>query len=83
MYMSEQLNPKRLAPVWRVILEVTFIIFLYYSNLLMGEFTHSGLGTTHGIIWALQDIFTETNFFIAVVSSIIGHLVFSILRNRL
>jgi hypothetical protein len=81
--MSEQQNNTRLAPVWRVILEMTFIIFLFYSNLLMGEFTHSGLGISHGIVWAFQDIFTATNFAIALGSSLIGHLVFQFVRSRL
>jgi hypothetical protein len=30
--------------VWRAVIEVGFIIFLVYSNLLMGEFERSGMG---------------------------------------
>jgi len=30
--------------VWRAVIEVGFIIFLFYSNLLMGEFERSGMG---------------------------------------
>ncbi len=30
--------------IWRAVIEVSFIIFLFYSNLLMGEFEHSGMG---------------------------------------
>jgi hypothetical protein len=29
---------------WRAVIEVGFIIFLFYSNLLMGEFERSGIG---------------------------------------
>ena len=29
-------GPKRLAPVWRALVESGFIVFLYYSNLFMG-----------------------------------------------
>jgi hypothetical protein len=30
--------------VWRAVIEVGFIVFLFYSNLLMGEFERSGMG---------------------------------------
>ena len=61
--------------------EVGFIIFLFYSNLLMGEFTRSnGQGKT--LIFAIKDIFTATNFSIAVISGLIGYVVFEYLRKR-
>jgi len=61
--------------------EVGFIIFLFYSNLLMGEFTHAN---DHGksLGFALKDIFTATNFVIAVISGLIGYVVFEYLRKR-
>ncbi len=66
----------------RAILEVAFIIFLFYSNLLMGEFTQTnGFGKT--LAYALRDIFTETNFLIALVSAMIGYVLFESLRRRL
>jgi len=34
--------------VWRAVIEVAFIIFLFYSNLLMGEFERSGMGARRG-----------------------------------
>lgn len=73
---------RRLTPLWRAIIEIAFIIFLFYSNLLMGEFTASN---SHGksFAFALQDIFTQTNFLIAVVSSVIGYVIFEFLRKRL
>ncbi len=72
----------KMISFWRAVLEMGFIIFLFYSNLLMGEFTNSGLGKSKGLIWAVQDIFTVTNYIIAIVSSLFGYLVFEYLRNR-
>jgi len=60
-----------------------FIIFLFYSNLLMGEFTRSGMVRGRGLAWAIFDIFTEVNFGIAVVAALIGYLVVEFLRKRL
>jgi hypothetical protein len=69
--------------VWRAIIEVGFIIFLFYSNLLMGEFEHSGLGQSRGLVWAIGDIFTMANFMIAVVAALIGYVMVESLRNKL
>jgi hypothetical protein len=68
---------------WRAISEIAFIIFLFYSNLLMGEFTRSGMGRGRGLAWAIEDIFTGSNFAIAVVAALIGYLVVEFLRERL
>ena len=81
--MPEEQNPKKLTPILRAVLEVSFIVFLFYSNLLMGEFTHSGLGQYNGILWAIKDIFTETNFMIGIIFGLIGHLAFEFFSNRL
>lgn len=78
--MDEQpKKTKKLAPFLRTLLEVGFILFLFYSNLLMGEFTHSGLGQQHGLLWAVQDIFTFENLIIAIVLALIGYLVIELL----
>ncbi|MGO9242475.1 MAG: hypothetical protein ACLQBJ_16850 [Bryobacteraceae bacterium] len=66
----------------RAIVETGFIIFLFYSNLLMGEFTHSGAGRGRGLVWALGDIFTPTNFLIAAIAALIGYVLVEFLRNR-
>jgi len=63
-------------------IEVCFIVFLYYSNLLMGEYERSGQGRAQGLLWAVQDILTETNFIVAVATALIGYLVFEFLRKR-
>jgi hypothetical protein len=68
-------------PVLRAVIEIVFIIFLFYANLLMGEFTVShGGGKTFA--FALHDIFTGTNFAIAVISALIGYVVFEYLRKK-
>jgi len=66
----------------RALIEVGFIIFLYYSNLLMGEYERSGLAQTKGFAWAMRDILTVDNFVIAVITAIVGFFVFEFLRKR-
>jgi hypothetical protein len=69
--------------IWRAVTETGFIVFLFYSNLLMGEFERSGMGRQRGLLWALRDIFTAANFGIAAIAALIGYGVFEFLRNRL
>ena len=80
--MRRLFNGGGLIPVWRAIIEIAFIVFLFYSNLLMGEFTVSN-GSGKSFAYALRDIFTQTNFTIAIVSAAIGYVVFEFLRKRL
>jgi hypothetical protein len=68
--------------LWRGIIEVGFIIFLFYSNLLMGEFERSGAGQRRGLAWALTDVVTSANFAIAVAAAFLGYIVFEFLRKR-
>ena len=68
--------------VWRAVIEVGFIIFLFYSNLLMGEFERSGMGQKRGVAWAIGDVFTVTNFEIATMAALIGYILFEFLRKR-
>jgi hypothetical protein len=75
--------PRRIRLPGRFLAEVGFIIFLYYSNLLMGEFEASGPGHSKGMAWALQDIVTGTNFAIAIISAAVGYVAFEFLRKRL
>lgn len=67
--------------VWRAIVEVGFIVFLFYSNLLMGEMERSAGGRDKGLLWNLQDIFTRKNFVVAIVSGFIGYVVVERLRD--
>lgn len=66
----------------RAAIEVGFIIFLFYSNLLMGEFERSGLGQKRGLFWALMDVFTVANFGIALTAGLLGYLIFEFLRKK-
>ena len=75
-------NRRKLTPIWRAVIEIGFIIFLFYSNLLMGEFTASN-GQGKSLAFALYDIFTGTNFIIACVSAMIGYVGFEFLRKKL
>jgi len=71
-----------MKPMWRLFIEVSFIIFLFYSNLLMGEFTGvNSQGKT--LSFALHDIITSTNFLIAVLCALIGYPIFELLRRKL
>jgi hypothetical protein len=80
--MTPLIPPPRMKPLWRALIEVAFIVFLFYSNLLMGEFTGvNGQGKTFA--FALRDIITPTNFAIAVVSAFIGYGIFEFLRKKL
>jgi hypothetical protein len=79
---AERTNRRHLTAFLRAIIEIAFIVFLFYSNLLMGEFTVSnGPGKT--LAFALADIFTPANFAIALLSALVGYLVFEYLRKKL
>ena len=74
-------SPRLLADIRRAVVEVAFIVFLFYSNLLMGEFNHTnGPGKTFAV--ALTDIFTTKNFAIAIIAASIGYVVFEYLRKK-
>jgi hypothetical protein len=68
--------------ILRAAIEIAFIIFLFYANLLMGEFERSGLGQKRGINAALEDVFTAPNFGIAAVAAVIGFTLFEFLRKK-
>ncbi len=68
--------------VLRAVIEVGFIIFLFYANLLMGEFERSGMGQKRGLTWALGDVLTLTNFEIAAMAALLGYAFFEFLRKK-
>jgi uncharacterized paraquat-inducible protein A len=68
--------------IWRALVEMAFIIFLFYSNLLMGEFERSGMGQKRGLLWAVENIFTFDNFEIAVLAAFASYILFEYLRKR-
>ncbi len=67
---------------WRAVIEVGFIIFLFYSNLVMGEFERSSQGQKNGLAWAIGDVFTATNFEIALIAALIGYVLVEFLRKK-
>ena len=67
----------------RALIEVGFIVFLFYANLLMGEYEGSGMGRTRGLAWAVSDILTGPNLVIALAAALVGYVVFELLRKRL
>jgi hypothetical protein len=68
--------------IWRAVIEVGFVVFLFYSNLLMGEFMRSGKGREMGLAWAIADVVTLANFAIAITAGLIGYVVFEFLRSK-
>jgi hypothetical protein len=66
--------------IFRAVIEVGFIVFLFYANLLMGEYERSGPGQARGLAWAVFDILTARNFAIAIVAALIGYVAFEFLR---
>jgi hypothetical protein len=68
--------------VWRAVIEVAFIIFLFYANLLMGEFERSSPGRKNGLAWAIGDVCTAANFRIALIAALIGYVLFEFLRRK-
>jgi hypothetical protein len=73
--------------ITHALIEIGFILFLFYANLLMGEYTRSGHyrqpGPTLSLAWALRDIFTAENFAIGLAAAVIGYFVFEYLRRKL
>jgi len=69
--------------IWKAVIEVGFIIFLFYANLLMGEFERSGIGQKHTLAWAIEDVFTASNFAIALIAALLGYIFFEFLRKKL
>jgi hypothetical protein len=66
----------------RAVIEIAFILFLFYANLLMGEFERSGWGRRRGVLWAMRDVFTPANFLIGIAAALIGYSLFEFLRRK-
>ncbi len=75
---------KRVSKVWaRGAVEIGFILFLFYANLLMGEFSRSGEQRGHRLAWAMRDVMTPENLVIGLVAAVIGFGVVELVRKRL
>jgi hypothetical protein len=70
----------RFKVIVRALIEVGFIMFLFYSNLLMGEFTRSNAGAGKTLLAAVEDVFTAANACIGFVSALIGYGLVETLR---
>jgi len=79
---NNKLKKPLFTQILRALVETGFIIFLFYSNLLMGEFEKSGNGQRKNFLWVINDIFTISNFVIAFVAAVIGYMVFEFLRKK-
>ncbi|MGD0527457.1 MAG: hypothetical protein ABSE49_20110 [Polyangiaceae bacterium] len=66
----------------RAVVEVGFIVFLFYANLLMGEYERSGQAQSRGLLWALGDVFTAQSVTIALIAGVAGFVVVEYLRER-
>ncbi len=80
---NNKLKKSSFTPFLRTLIETSFIIFLFYANLLMGEYEKTGNGQRKGALWALNDIITINNFIIAIVAAVIGYFVFEFLRKKI
>ena len=79
----DRLQKRIFKHILRGLVEAGFIIFLFYANLLMGEYTRRGSAVHKGLLWGLKDIFTQANFEIAIAAALVGYLVFEFLRKKL
>ncbi len=72
-----------MAPFWRAVVEISFIIFLFYSNLLMGQYVATASPQNMSLWTAIKIVVTPDNLIIALVTALIGHLAFEFLRKRI
>ena len=63
----------------RALIEVSFILFLFYANLLMGEYTRSA-DPHKTFLFALHDVLTGRNLTIGIVCGVVGYVAFERLR---
>jgi len=64
----------------RALAEIAFIMFLFYTNLFMGEFTRSRHAPS--LLMAFFDLFTLTNALIGLAGAIIGYFCIEWIRSR-
>ncbi len=62
---------------------MSFIIFLFYANLLMGQYNLGHHFSDRPILEALRTVVTLDNFIIALIAAFIGHVAFDYFRRRL
>ncbi len=67
----------------KTLLEMIFIVFLFYSNLLMGQYNRGHSFADRSLLEAMLNIFTIDNFIIAIVAAFVGDVAFDYVRKRL
>jgi hypothetical protein len=84
--MTQRRKPEQkqtLGPLLRGVIETGFIVFLFYSNLLMGEFTRANMAKGKTLTAAIKDVVTVDSLAIAIFSALVGYVVVEYLRRRL
>ncbi len=74
-------EPRKLTSIWRAIVEVGIVVFLLYSTLLMREFIHAS-GQGKSLLFAIKEIFTLASLAVAIISGVIGYVIWEYLRKR-
>ncbi len=70
--------------ILRAIAEIGFIVFLFYTNLVMGEYTRAHRAPNAlPLLSAMWDVFTITNAIIALVAALVGYVVIELIRTYL
>ena len=70
---------RRRRTIARAIIEIAFILFLFYANLLMGEYTRSA-DPHKSFLFGLHDVITGKNLGIGLTCAVLGYVVFERLR---
>lgn len=70
---------RRKRAVGRALVEVGFILFLFYANLLMGEYVRSA-DPRKTFLFGLEDVVTYKNLGIGICCAVVGYVVFERLR---
>ena len=69
--------------IGRALAEILFIVFLFYTNLLMGEYIRSRSAPhAPAFLSALADVFTPTNALIGLIGAFIGYVCIEKFRKR-
>jgi len=73
---------KRLGGGAKALVEVAFILFLFYANLLMGQYVRT-VPRRPPLLVALRNIVTLEDFLVGLSCAVVGHVMFDWLRRRL